>query len=298
MTPLWIALLITALPALWLMLSPLWRSRALYDAQRRFEGHDDANRQNVAIFRRRLASLESAFDRGDIDRARFDEDKLELERSLLDDTAPAPKRALKNPGAGRLVVPLVAVAVLVAAVIGYQRSGAEGDLRLYALRSAWESTPGHSFESYIAPLEAEADRQPGNPNVWGTLFTLYRETGQLEQAADALTRLIAIEGRAPALVSELAELRFFMAGRTLTSKVQALVDEVLAQDPRQPKILSLLGVHAFGEGDYELAIDRWRRALASLGEGETSEALREGIREAQTRMASREANVSVDGVFE
>ncbi|MFG6667249.1 c-type cytochrome biogenesis protein CcmI [Halomonas sp. HNIBRBA4712] len=298
MTPLWIALLLTALPALWLLLSPLWRARALHDAQRRFDESDDANRQNVAVFRRRLASLENAFERGDIDRARFDEDKLELERSLLDDTTAAPVKPLKSPAAGRVLVPVVAVLVLAAAVGGYHYGGAQGDLALYALERNLQNDPEVSLERYVERLEQEAERQPGNPNVWGRLFTAYRESGAFEQADQALERLMALEGRTPSLLGELAELRFFMADRRLIPPVQTLIDEALEKDPRQPKALSLLGVVAFDQGDYALAIDRWRRALASLGDGTTAEALREGIRQAQARMGADDANVSTDAVVE
>ncbi|WP_447956197.1 c-type cytochrome biogenesis protein CcmI [Vreelandella sp. EE7] len=299
MTPLWIAIALAALPALWLLLAPLWRARALHEAQRRFEEADGANQQNVAIFKRRLASLENAQANGDIDQARFDEAKLELERSLLDDTAATPRRALKAPGSGRLAIPVVVVAALAAGVFIYQQNGAEGDLALYALQQSVENDPNPSMERYLERLKGEAERQPENANVWGMLFSFYRQSGELEKADEALTRLIEIDGRAPALLGELAELRFFMAGRRLTPNVRALADEALAADPRQPKVLSLLGVHAFDEGDYALAIDRWRRALASLEDSETVEALREGIRTASARLEDADsANVSTDGVFE
>ncbi|WP_447553847.1 c-type cytochrome biogenesis protein CcmI [Vreelandella sp. EE22] len=288
MTPLWIAMAVVALPALWLMLAPLWRARALHEAQRRFSESDDANQQNVAIFKRRLVSLENARARSDIDQARFEEDRLELERSLLDDTTAAPVRRLKAPDAGRLAVPLVAVLGLGACVFGYQQNGAEGDLALYALRQSVENDPERSVDQYRERLETEAARQPRNPNVWGSLFTLYRETGELDKAANALNRLIEIQGRAPTLLGELAELHFFMAGRRFTPKVQALVDEAREQDPRQPKVLSLLGIQAFDDGDYARAIDRWRRALAGLEDPATIDALREGIRIAQARMNEEE----------
>lgn len=288
MTPLWIAIALTALPALGFLLAPLWRARPLFDAQRRFEQQDGGDAQNVAIFERRLESLERARARGEIDPARFAEDRLELERSLLEDTAAAPRRALKAPNAGRLLVPVVMVLALAACVLGYQRNGAEGDLALYAINQDMLGTPAPDIAAYRARMEQEAERQPGNPNVWGALFSLYRQAGELDRADAALTRLIEIEGRSPALLAELAELRFFQAGRRLTPAVQALIDEVQAKDPRQPKVLSLLGIHAFDGGDFELAIDRWRRALASLEDEATIEALREGIRTAQARLESRD----------
>ena len=133
-------------------------------------------------------------------------------------------------------------------------------------------------------MEEQAERQPDNPNVWSALFPVYRETGQMPKAVDALERLIEIEGRIPPLLAQLAQIRFFMAERELTDEVQALVDETLEQDPRQPTVLGLLGVNAFDKGDYEQAIDHWRRAIANIEDPDTVDSLREGIRVAQERM--------------
>jgi len=284
MTPLWIAIALLLLPALWLLIAPMRGARPLRDQLDHFEANDTSAEQNVAIFQRRLASLEAARERGDIDETRFNEDRLELERSLLEDTATQTKRPLKTVTAGRLVVPLVMVAVVGASTFWYQQNGAEGDLTLYAIQEEVRNHPEGSMAMFLERMEAEAERQPNNPNVWSSLFPLYRDTGQPEKAADALERLIAIEGRIPPLLAQLAQLRFFMAERELTPDVQALVDETLELDPRQPTVLGLLGIHAFDNGDYETAIDRWRRAVANIEDPETAESLRDGIRVAQERM--------------
>ncbi|WP_404376916.1 c-type cytochrome biogenesis protein CcmI [Vreelandella aquamarina] len=284
MTPLWMAIALLLLPALWLLVAPMRGARSLHDQLCRFEANDTSAEQNVAIFQRRLASLEAAHERGDIDETRFNEDRLELERSLLEDTAAQTKRPLKTATAGRLVVPLVMVAVVGASTFWYQQNGAEGDLTLYAIQEEVRNNPDGSLTMFLERMEAEAERQPNNPNVWNTLFPLYRDTGQAEKAADALERLIAIEGRIPPLLAQLAQLRFFMAERELTPEVQALVDETLALDPRQPIVLGLLGIHAFDSGDYETAVDRWRRAVANIEDPDTAASLRDGIRIAQERM--------------
>jgi len=284
MTPLWIAIALLLLPALWLLIAPMRGASTLRNQLDHFEANDTSAEQNVAIFQRRLASLEAARERGDIDDARFNEDRLELERSLLEDTATQTRRPLKTVTAGRLVVPLVMVAVVGASTFWYQQNGAEGDLTLYAIQEEVRNDPEGSMAMFLERMEAEAERQPNNPNVWSSLFPLYRDTGQPEKAADALERLIAIEGRIPPLLAQLAQLRFFMAERELTPDVQALVDETLELDPRQPTVLGLLGIHAFDNGDYETAIDRWRRAVANIEDPETAESLRDGIRVAQERM--------------
>jgi cytochrome c-type biogenesis protein CcmH len=279
MIVLWLAFAVLLLPALWLLVAPMRRARLVHDAQASFEANDRAAQQNVAIYRRRLASLEAALERGDIDRAQFDEDRLELDRSLLEDTENLARKPLQSPNAGRFAVPVLAVALAVAAMLWYQHEGAEGDLRLFAAFQESDSLP-----ALLERLEQEARRQPANADVWASLFPLYRDSGQGEAAIEALDRLIALEGRVPSLLAQKAQLLFFMADRRLTEEVQALVDEVLERDSREPTTLGLLGVKAFDDRDYERAISYWRRAIAGMSDSGSSQALREGIRVAQQRL--------------
>ncbi|MDN3557543.1 c-type cytochrome biogenesis protein CcmI [Halomonas maura] len=284
MTLLWLAFAVLLLPALWLMVAPLRRAAALRAAQRDFETQDRTAEQNVAIYQRRLASLEAARDRGDIDAARFEEDRLELERSLLDDTAALERPPLKAAAAGKLLVPVLMVALVAASVLWYRLEGAEGDLALYRVQQQVAEDPEASLPMLVQRLEEQAARQPDNPNVWRALFPLYRDSGRVAEADAALARLLELEGRRPWLLAELAQLRYFAADRELTEGVQALVDESLAADPGQPTVLGMLGIEAFENGDYQAAIDRWRRAIAGMDDPASAEALRQGIRVAQQRL--------------
>ncbi|MCL7939642.1 c-type cytochrome biogenesis protein CcmI [Halomonas sp. ATCH28] len=284
MTLLWIALAVLLLPALWLLVAPLRRAAAVSAAQRDYEANDRTTDQNLAIYRRRLASLEAARERGDIDAERFEEDRLELERSLLEDTEHLERAPLKPAASGKLAVPVVMVAVVLASLAWYLQEGAEGDLTLYTVQQQVMNDPEASLPMLVERLEGQAARQPDNPNVWRALFPLYRDSGRIAEATRALERLIELEGRQPWLLAELAQIRYFAAGREMTDEVQTLVDEVLAIDPAQPTVLGMLGIDAFENGDFETAIDRWRRAIAGMDDPDTADALRQGIRVAQQRL--------------
>lgn len=295
MTLLWIALAVLLLPALWLLVAPLRRAGAVSAAQRDYEANDRTTDQNLAIYRRRLASLEAARERGDIDQTRFEEDRLELERSLLEDTERLERPPLKPAASGKLAVPVVMVAVVLASLAWYLQEGAEGDLTLYTVQQQVMNDPEASLPMLVERLEGQAARQPDNPNVWRALFPLYRDSGRIGEATRTLERLVELEGRQPWLLAELAQIRYFAAGREMTDEVQALVDEVLAMDPAQPTVLGMLGIAAFESGDFEAAIDRWRRAIAGMDDPDTADALRQGIRVAQQRLgiAPEEAEQAV-----
>ena len=243
-----------------------------------------AEAQNLAVYERRLSALERARDRGEIDVARFEESRHELERNLLEDTEARRRVPLRNPLAGRFVIPLVITALIAATVTGYRWVGANGDLALYAVVQEVLNSPGASPENLIVRLEEQAESQPDNPKVWALLFPLYQKVGQPDRSIRALERLIELEGRRADLLAQLAQLKFYVAGGSLTYEVQALVDETLDKDPRQPTVLGMLGVEAFDDGRYEQAIGYWRRALAGFEDSASAEVIRKGIAVARQRL--------------
>ncbi|WP_110685140.1 c-type cytochrome biogenesis protein CcmI [Salinicola aestuarinus] len=281
MTPLWIGIGLLTLLALALVAWPLRRAATLREAQLAFESKDTHNSENVAIYRQRLRSLEAELAAGEIDQQRFAQDRLELERRLLEDAEAKRGRALAAPNAGRWLLPVVALGVIVAGGALYDHFGAREDLALYRLVQSLEHLPP---ETQQAALEAEAERQPDNPDVWLELFPRYRDSGDYAKAAEAIEALIRLEGREPTLLAQLAQVKFFAADRTLTDDVRALVDETLAREPGQPVVNNLLGVEAFEHARYEQAIGYWRKALASYDEPKTVEALQQAVAAAQQRL--------------
>ena len=224
---LWLAIAVLLIPAGWLLLLPLRRARRVHADQQAFEDNDSLGAENVRVYRRRLASLERGHARGELDDTALAEGRVELERSLLEDAESLKRSPLKAASSGRVLVPVLLVAMVAGSLYWYQREGASGDL---ALAQAIAATPIHdaaSFEARIARLRAEAEAQPDNAKVWMALFPLYRDAGRLDEAMQSLEALIALEGRVPALIAQLAQLKFFAAQRTLTDEVQALVDEAL-----------------------------------------------------------------------
>ena len=232
MTMLWLSIGTLLLIALWFLSLPLRRARAIHDWQQRFEADDHAEAQNLAVYERRLSALKSARDRGEIDVARFEEGRHELDRNLLEDTEAHRRMPLRRPLSGRLMIPLVITAVMAASMIGYRWLGADGDLALHAAQQDVLNTPGASMKTLVGRLEEEAGTQPDNPKVWSLLFPLYQKIGQPGQAIDALERLIELEGRRVDLLAQLAQIKFFVAGRSLTDEVHALIDEILDKDPK------------------------------------------------------------------
>lgn len=291
MIALWIGLGLLTLLAVVLVLLPLRRASTLRDTQLAFESTDSHNAENVAIYRQRLRALEAELAAGEIDRARFAQDRTELERRLLEDAEARRQRTLAAPRVGRWLLPLVAIGVIAGGAALYDHFGAHEDLALYRLVQSLQHLPPETQE---AALEDEAERQPDNPNVWIELFPRYRDSRQYAKAADAIEALIRLQGREPALLAQLAQAEFFAADRTLTDDVRALVDETLSLDPGQPVVNNLLGVEAFDHARYEAAIDYWRRALASYDDPQSIETLQQAIAAARQRLRDEAPSMVTD----
>jgi len=276
---LWLLLSLMLMPAVWLVCRPLWRARL----ERVPVDDTPHTAENVAAYRRRLARLEAARQRGELDGERYAEERLALERGLLDDTGESAPPRWRSPRSGRWLVFVLAVALVAGSLGLYRQEGAVGDLALYTTIQSVRHAPDATPAELVARLEAQAERQPGNPKVWLTLAPLYRDAGRLDKAIASLRRAIVLTSRRPELLARLAQLEFFAAGRTLTDEVQSLIDETLSRDPRQPIVLGLLGVAAFDGQHYDRAIDYWRRAMAGYDDDAAVAALKRGIAIARQR---------------
>ncbi|MFC0338140.1 cytochrome c-type biogenesis protein CcmH [Kushneria avicenniae] len=283
MTALWVGLALLLSVAIVFLLLPLWRSRGLRAAQSALETRGDETRDNVTVFRERLAALDEELARGEIDQARYDTRQLELERDLLADTDARAPKGLKSTYSGLWLTIIVVVVVGFGSLYAYYREGSLNDLSLYQAREQVEQNGGQP-QQFIARFEQEAQRQPDNPNVWASLYPLYRDSQQYDRADHALTRLIELKGREPSLVSELAQIRFVENDRQMNDEIQALADEVLADDPRQPTVHGLLGFADFSDGNYQGAIDHWRIAIAGSDSEGSQQALRQAMAAARARM--------------
>ncbi|ALM51433.1 c-type cytochrome biogenesis protein CcmI [Halomonas huangheensis] len=288
----WLAFALLLLVAAWLLMIPLRRAAKVEKRQRDLEERDDAAEQNLSVYRRREASLKEARERGDIDQQRFEEDLHELQRSLLDDTAYLQRSPLKSARAGRIMVPVLVALMVIASLVWYRWEGAEGDLALHQAIKTVREDPQRTPQKLMAAVEQQAQHQPENSDVWRTLYPLYRDSGQLDKAEDALQRLITLEGRKSWWLAEKAQILYFANQRQLTPEVQGLVDETLAMDANEPTLMGLLGVDAFEKQQYQQAIDYWRRALAADIPAAIASAMQEGIHVAQQRLDGNNTDVN------
>jgi cytochrome c-type biogenesis protein CcmH len=164
-------------------------------------------------------------------------------------------------------------------------------LGLYLLLGAWPAlqlsqqlaAPPRSPQALLANLEAATRLQPQAADNWYLLARAYAGLGRYQDAVTAFEQVLPRDGRRPEVLGQLAQARFFAAGRTLDAQTQALADEALAADAGEPTTLGLLGMAAYERGDYTGAASYWQRLVAVLPPADPlRRTLADGIARAET----------------
>ncbi len=301
MAGLWAGIALLTLCALGFVLLPLLRARRLQQQ----EVAEDRDRQNIDIYRERLAELEQERTLGNLAEVEFDELKLELERSLLEDVegGHASIRATRVSALQTLTVIVMAVLVPVMALSLYNHLGSAPKLEL-ALERPAPSDPFEgrtpTLEEALSLLEKELETNPENVEGWYLLATTYISAGRYEDGIAAFAQLLERLPRdAPqyaGVMGQYAQALYFANGGKMDEKIRQQVAATLALDPQEITVLGLMGIDAFEGQRYGDAIDYWSQALAKA-DGKAAESLRAGILRSQQELrALGEAVPEVAGI--
>lgn len=294
MTNLWLAMALLLLAAFGFICWPL-----LPFARRKaaFAGH---RQENIDIFRDRLQELEQELEQGNLEQAAFDQLKIELEKSLLQDARGQDDHELAQvsvSAAHWLVAVLLGIVVVGGSLAMYAGLGRSEDLALYlAMRDSGPSQQGGQpmdMAKAIAKLEEKLQQDPHNIEKLLLLAKSYAATGQFNKAGDIYARMATeVEPDSlefAALKGAQAQSLFQAGGERMSVDVLKLVDQALAVDPQEPLSLMLKGVAAFMVEKYPQAIEIWQQAKIKAGPAQTAQFIDPAIRAARQKMGVAEA---------
>ena len=111
-------------------------------------------------------------------------------------------------------------------------------------------------QAFAAARQAVAE-QPDDLNAWLGLALSAARRGDSETEIEALQTALGLSGDAPEIKALLAEAMSRAAGGQVTVPVRALIDDILAQQPDEPRALFLQGLAAYQDEAFQTAIDRW-----------------------------------------
>ena len=199
---------------------------------------------NVAVFRERLAELKTDKDSGTIDDAHYQNQKLELERQLLD--AQREVTPMVTPGIKSRLILMVWVPVL--AALAYLMVGdrtpvfelwtAEDKVGKVAddlLTGKIDQPPVWAIENgqqLISAMQTNVYRHADDPNRWMRLSELFLSLEATDSALEALSRAYRLSPDNEEIATTYAQISFFANKGQLDATSRRVLQDVLAKNPR------------------------------------------------------------------
>ena len=199
---------------------------------------------NVAVFRERLAELKTDKDSGTIDDAHYQNQKLELERQLLD--AQREVTPMVTPGIKSRLILMVWVPVL--AALAYLMVGdrtpvfdlwtAEDKVGQVAddlLTGKIDQPPVWAIENgqqLISAMQTNVYRHADDPDRWMRLSELFSSLEATDSAIEALSRAYRLSPDNEEIATTYAQISFFANKGQLDASSRRVLQDVLAKNPQ------------------------------------------------------------------
>ena len=233
---------------------------------------------NVAVFRERLAELKTDKDSGTIDDAHYQNQKLELERQLLD--AQREVTPMVTPGIKSRLILMVWVPVL--AALAYLMVGdrtpvfdlwtAEDKVGKVAddlLTGKIDQPPVWAIENgqqLISAMQTNVYRHADDPNRWMRLSELFLSLEATDSALEALSRAYRLSPDNEEIATTYAQISFFANKGQLDASSRRVLQDVLAKNPRHEGAQMLMAMGEARSNNFEEAqgwIKRLRSSIAA-----------------------------------
>ena len=242
---------------------------------------------NVAVFRERLAELKVDKDSGTIDDSHYQNQKLELERQLLDaqrEVMPMVAPSVKS----RLIV-MVWVPVLAAMaylLIGNRTPVFElwtaedkvGQVADDLLTGKIDQPPAWAIENgsqLISAMQTNVHRHADDPDRWMRLSELFLSLEATPSAIEALSRAYRLSPENEEIATTYAQISFFANEGQLDANSRRVLEDVLAKNPQHEGAQMLMAMGEARSSNFDEAqgwISRLRSGIAAKP-GDHSQAL-------------------------
>ncbi|HCT73470.1 MULTISPECIES: c-type cytochrome biogenesis protein CcmI [Psychrobacter] len=233
---------------------------------------------NLAVFRERLAELKTDKDSGTIDDSHYQNQKLELERQLLD--AQREVTPMVAPGIKSRLIIIVWVPVLAAMAYlmvsdrtpVFELWAAEDKVGQVAddlLTGKIDQPPAWAIENgqqLISAMQTNVYRHADDPNRWMRLSELFLSLEATDSALEALSRAYRLSPDNEEIATTYAQISFFANKGQLDANSRRVLQEVLAKNPEHEGAQMLMAMGEARSSNFDQAqgwIKRLRDSIAS-----------------------------------
>ena len=256
--------------------------------------------KRLSVYRQQFAELDADLKNAVVTEAQYRQSKAELERRLLQETAPVdegstePRRHVDR----RLVAVVIAVLLPTASGLLYWKYGNPAAITQAPVQTT--SAPGadanhdtsEGLEALSEKLKQRLEKNPGDGVGWALLARSYVELGRHTEAVAIYEKALALIPDDAQVLADYADALGVMQGRKLNGKPEELIQRALKIDPNNVKALMLAGTISFDRKEYKQAARQWEQAMANFPpdiDNEFRQELVAGIAEAKT-LAGEPAN--------
>lgn len=165
---------------------------------------------------------------------------------------------------------IVAVAAVATAVLAFGMYGALGrpDLPAQPLAERTDQPPSQvSLDDALAQIEARLQQTPDDIRGWTVIAPAYMQLGRFADAANALRKVIELDGPTADRETDLGEAVMMQNGGDAAGEPLALFKSAAGRDPAHVRSRYYIASEMTREGDYAGAKSQWE-ALLRLGKGD------------------------------
>jgi len=263
----------------------------------------DLKSQNLMAYRSRMKELDREYEAGTLDNENYQQLKEELAGAMLDDVPEdeRPRPVISGRGSA-MAVALVSILLVPAATFYlYQRWGAMDRVEQFITMQEMGATDGArqtQMAGLAEQLRERLEASPDNPEGWAMLGRTYMSLERYDDAAWAFRQLaesVAGDDRSESVAYGLAaQALFFDSEGAMTEKVTAAIEQARKLNPDEVNVLGLLGINAFSQQHYREAIEYWERIETVAPDHPQIASIREGIREAYTRLGEKPPELAAE----
>lgn len=274
MSAFWITLFLLLLAACTLFLAAGWRQRQA--------SAGDRDRLNQRFYHQRIEELAQDEEQGVVAERPLME--RELQQTLLADIPPA--QTLQSHSSRRWIL-LPGLIVLIGVSLGtYLKTGGLAQfIGWMQVQQAYPELRARLMDPGAKPLSMEElarlqlglrtalQTEPDNLADWTMLGRLGMVLNNAEIASQAFEHALQLAPNDLALKQDYAEVLTRSSDLQDNRQASLLLQSLLKADPQNLRTLSLLAYNAYGQQQYDQAIDAWQTLLALLPAGDQRHAM-------------------------
>lgn len=244
---------------------------------------------NISVYKDQLSELEADLRNGIIGSEQYEQDRVEIQRRLLDDVAAREVKDIPiTLSRDKRVAYVLAIALPLVAVTLYLRIGninarpAKSDFS----QASSSQTPGTmsqaQIEANVAALAKRLEANPSDLQGWTMLARSYSILEQYGESSKAYEKAVALKPGDADLITNYAFALAMANQGKFQGRPQELIKQALQIDPENTNSLGLAGGAAFEQKDYKQAIAHWTKLLAHVPpESEIAQAVSQKLNEAK-----------------